>query len=64
MLKRASDKLNRAVTQLKSELIAQSANDQNIFKTREVYDIIRRQFFDLKKEYEKTLDVKTSSESV
>ena len=58
MLKRASDNLNLTVDQLQNELIAQSATDQNIFRTREVYDIIRRQFFALKKEYEKALDEK------
>ena len=32
--------------------------NKNIFKIREVYDLIRRQFFGLKKEYEKTIDLK------
>ncbi len=58
MLKRASENLNRAVEQLQNEIVNQSATDQNIFKTREVYDIIRRQFFALKKTYEKTLEAK------
>ena len=58
MLKQASENLNRAVEQLQNEFIAQSATDQNIYKTREVYEIIRRQFFALKKEYEKTQEEK------
>ena len=60
MLKNASDNLNRAVEQLQNELVAQSDETKDIYKTREVYDIIRRQFFTLKKEYEKTLVLKTS----
>lgn len=51
MLKRAGNNFNLTVEQLQNELIAQSATDQNIFRTREVYDIIRRQLFSLKKEY-------------
>ena len=31
---------------------------QSSFKTREVYDLIRRQYFGLKKEYENTLALK------
>ena len=58
MLKNSSDKLNRAVEQLQNELVAQSDENKDIYKTREVYDIIRRHFFALKKEYEKTLDTK------
>jgi len=58
MLKNASDNLNRAVEQLQNELVAQPDETKDIYKTREVYDIIRRQFFALKKEYEKTLDTK------
>ena len=60
MLKNASDNLNRAVEQLQNELVAQSDETKDIYKTREVYDIIRRQFFGLKKEYEKTLALKIS----
>ena len=33
---------------------------QTSFKTRQVYDLVRRQFFGLKKEYENTLDKKFS----
>ena len=60
MLRRESDNLARAVDALQNEIFAQSlSNDnKNIYKTREVYDIIRRQYFALKKEYEKTLDIK------
>ena len=60
MLRRESDNLARAVDALQNEIFAHTiANDtKNIFKTREVYDIIRRQYFALKKEYEKNLDLK------
>ena len=60
MLRRESDNLARAVDALHNEIFAQSlSNDnKNIYKTREVYDIIRRQYFGLKKEYERTLDLK------
>ena len=60
MLRRESDNLARAVDALQNEIFAQSlSNDnKNIYKTREVYDIIRRQYFGLKKEYERTLDLK------
>ena len=58
MLKIANDNLNRAVDALQNKLFEQTAIEKNIFKTREVYDIIRRQFFGLKKEYERTLDKK------
>ena len=57
-LKETSENLNRAVEQIQNELVAQSGETKDIYKTREVYDIIRRQFFELKKEYEKTLDTK------
>lgn len=58
MLKIASENLDRSVDTLKNAIVAQSLSDQNYFKTREVYEIIRRQYFWLKKEYEKTLDLK------
>ena len=60
MLKRESNNLARAVDELRNEIFAQTVADvpKNIFKTREVYDLIRRQYFGLKKEYEKTLDRK------
>ena len=57
-LKEAIESLNRAVEQLQNELVAQSGETKDIYKTREVYDIIRRQYFGLKKEYAKTLDSK------
>ena len=58
-LKRASDDLERAVDELRNAVFAQTTEEpQNIFKTREVYDLIRRQFFGLKKEYEKTQEMK------
>ena len=60
MLMRESDNLARAVDALQKEIFAQTTNDEqkNIYRTREVYDIIRCQYFGLKKEYEKTLDLK------
>lgn len=61
MLKLASDNLDRSVDELQNAIFAQTFNEKqnNIFKTREVYDFIRRQFFGLKKEYEKNLDIKS-----
>ena len=60
MLRRESDNLARAIDELRNEIFAQTLSDdnKNIYRTREVYDIIRRQYFGLKKEYEKTLDLK------
>ena len=60
MLKRESDNLASVVDELRNDIFAQTIADEpkNIFKTREVYDLIRRQYFGLKKEYEKTLDLK------
>ena len=60
MLRSESDNLAHAVDALQNEIFAQTLTDdnKNIFKTREVYDIIRRQYFGLKKEYEKNLDLK------
>ena len=60
MLKCESDNLARAVDELRNDIFAQTVADEskNIFKTQEVYDLIRRQFFGLKKEHERTLDKK------
>ena len=59
MLRRASSDLDKAIDDLRNALVTQSLEEpQKIFKTREVYDLIRRQFFGLKKEHEKTLDLK------
>ena len=58
ILKVASENLDRSVENLKNAIVAHSLSDQNYFKTREVYEIIRHQYFGLKKEYEKTLDLK------
>ena len=60
MLKRESDNFARAVDALQNEIFAQTIKDEqkNIYRTREVYDIIRRQYFGLKKEYERTLNQK------
>ena len=58
MLKLASDNLNRAVDALQNKLIVQTAGDKDIFKTREVFEILRRHHSALKKESEKLLDQK------
>ena len=53
MLKRASEELEKAVNALRNELFAQTKEEpQTSFKTREVYDLIRRQYRTLKKEHE------------
>ena len=62
MLRRESENLEHAIDSLKNDIVAQTVADdppKNIFKPREVYDLIRRQFFGLKKEYERTLDRKS-----
>ena len=58
MLKLASEHLDRSVNELKNAIVANTLTDQNFFKIREVYDIIRHHFFALKKEHEKTLKLK------
>lgn len=53
MLKRASDELDKAVDDLRNALFLKTKEEpQTSFKTREVYDIIRRQYRALKKEQE------------
>ena len=53
MLKRANIELDKAVDDLRNALFAQSLEEtQTTFKTREVYDLIRRQYRVLKKEHE------------
>ena len=53
MLKQASEELEKAVNDLRNELFAQTKEEsQTSFKTREVYDLIRRQYRTLKKEHE------------
>ena len=59
MLKRANADLEKAVDELQNASFIQTTEEpKNIFKTREVYDLIRRQFFGLKKEHEKTQELK------
>ncbi len=58
MLKLASDNLEKFVDDLQNKLFAQSSSDKNIFKAREVYDILRRHHSALKKESDKLLDQK------
>ena len=55
MLKRASEDLEKVTDALRNELFAQTMEEsQTSFKTHEVYDLIRRQYFGLKEEYENT----------
>ena len=59
MLKKASEELDKAVDALRNALFAQTMEEpQSSFKTREVYDLIRWQYFGLKKEYENTFALK------
>ena len=59
MLRQASADLNKAINELSNALVTQTLEEpQDVFKTREVYDLIQRQFFGLKKEHEKTLYLK------
>ena len=59
-LKQACCNLDRAVDQLRDAIFNKTISNENkeIFKTKEVYDLVRRHFFALKKDYEKTLDLK------
>ena len=56
----ASRHLDEAVDRLRQAIIDNAFTEEpkNIFKTKEVYNIVRRQFFGLKKELEKNLAVK------
>lgn len=59
MLKRASVELDKAVDDIKNALFTQTIEEpQMSFKTREVYDLIRRQYLELKKEYENNFALK------
>ena len=58
MLRLESEKLERAVDDLKDAIFLQSISDKDYYKTREIYNILRYQYFSLKKEYEKNLDLK------
>ena len=60
MLRLESEKLDRAVDALKDAIFYQSISDKDYYKTREVYNILRHQYFALKKEYEKNLELKYS----
>ena len=54
-LKKASDELDKAVDNLRNALFTQTMEEpQTTFKTREVYDLIRQQYYGLKKDYEHT----------
>ena len=53
MLKQASEELEHAVDNLQNALVTKTLEEpQTIFKTREVYDLIRQQYHALKKESE------------
>ena len=53
MLKRANIELDKAVYDLRNALFAKTIQEpQTIFKTREIYDLLRRQYRVLKKEHE------------
>ena len=58
MLKLASDNLNRAVDEIHNKLFVQTSAEKNIFRSREVFEILCRHHSDLKKEYDKILDQK------
>ena len=59
MLKRSNFDLEKVVDEIRNVIYAQTVDEpKNVFKTREVYDLIRRQFFGLKQEYEKTQEMK------
>ena len=60
MLRLESEKLDRSVDELKDSIFFQSISDKEHYKTREVYNILRQQYFSLKKEHEKQLDLKYS----
>ena len=54
-LKRANEELEKAVDELRNAIFEQTVEEpQATFKTREVYDLIRHQFFGLKKEFERS----------
>ena len=59
-LKLANDNLNKAVDELRDAIVSVTVCDakKQTFKTKDVYDLVRHQYFALKKEYEKTLDIK------
>lgn len=58
MLKLANQNLQIAVDNLHGELFAQNPDGKDIFKIREVYNILHRHHSDLKKESDKLLDLK------
>lgn len=53
-----SEKLERAVDEIKDAIFDQFIYDKEYYKTREVYNILRHQYFALKKEHERNLDLK------
>ena len=58
-LKKASDELDKSVADLSNALFTQTMEEtQTSFKTREVYDLIHRQYHGLKKDYENNFALK------
>lgn len=59
-LRQSCSNLDHAVDELRDAIVVKTVSNENkeIFKTKEVYDVIRCQYFALKKEYDKTLDLK------
>ena len=60
MLHLESEKLDHSVDELKNAIFFQTLSHKNHFQTQEVYNILRHQYFSLKKEYEKYLDLRYS----
>ena len=59
MLKRVSGELDKAVDDLRNVLFVKTMEKpQTSFKTYEAYDLIRRQYFGLQKEYESNFVLK------
>ena len=56
MLKLTNQNLQTTVDALQNKLFEQTSSEKNIFKAREIFDILRRHHSTLKKESEKLLD--------
>ena len=57
-LKKANEHLENAVEALRQVIFAETMNDErrNVLTTKQVYDILRRQYYGLKREYTKSLE--------
>lgn len=60
-LKKANERLENAAETLRQVIFAESIKDESrkIFTTRQLYDILRRRYYGLKREYEKSLAITT-----